>query len=91
MSAAKHTSEPWELCQRGDYSDFDGQCRVIVSDDRRLAVVHVSDEETDANAQLMVSAPKLLAALRMVCDSGVELADPIERAVLDAFKSAESA
>jgi hypothetical protein len=60
---AKHTPGPWELCTKGDYGDFDGNSRVIIGDDRRLAVVHVSDEETDANARLIAAAPLMLAAL----------------------------
>lgn len=32
---------------------------------------------------------ELLAALKMVCDSGVALADPIERAMLAAIAKAE--
>lgn len=48
---SKHTKGPWELCEVGDYGDFDGLSRVIIGDDRRLAVVHVSDEETNANAK----------------------------------------
>jgi hypothetical protein len=33
---------------------------------------------------------ELLAALQMVCDSGVNLAEPIERAMLDAIAKAKS-
>lgn len=58
------TQDPWELMDRGDYDDYDGNSRVIVAGDRRIAVVLVSDEETDKNAHLIVSAPQLLEALK---------------------------
>jgi hypothetical protein len=37
----------------------------------------------------MAAAPDLLAALKMICDSGVALADPIEAAMLAAIAKAE--
>ena len=64
MSA--HTPGPWKLCAKGDYGDFKGQSRVIVGDDRRIAVVHVSnDSEDEANATLFSAAADLLKALKV--------------------------
>lgn len=66
---ASHTPGPWEACDPGDYADFDGDSRVILGDDRRIAVVHWKyephggDTECDANARLIAAAPELLAAL----------------------------
>jgi hypothetical protein len=37
---------------------------------------------------LEAAAPAMYAALQMICDSGVALADPIERAMLEALKKA---
>jgi hypothetical protein len=48
-----------------------------------------SAEATVANGLLMAAAPDLLAALKMICDSGVALADPIEAAMLAAIAKAE--
>ena len=42
----------------------------------------------EADARLCAASPDLLAALQMVCASGVSLADPIERAMLDAIAKA---
>lgn len=50
--AGKATPGPLELCERGAYGDFNGNSRVVIGDDRRLAVFQVSDEETCANAEL---------------------------------------
>lgn len=41
------------------------------------------------DTNLFTAAPDLLAALRMICDSGVALADPIEKAMLAAIAKAE--
>ncbi len=71
----KHTPAPWELCDIGDYGDFDGNSQVILGTDgfdepmlKRLAVVQVTkgDEENEANAQLIAAAPELLEALEEV-------------------------
>jgi hypothetical protein len=43
-----------------------------------------------ANMQLRAERDALLAALQMVCDSGVALADPIERAMLAAIAKVQS-
>lgn len=68
----KHTPTPWELCDRGDYTDFDGDSRVILGDiddvPRRIAVVQTDGrEESEANARLMAAAPEMLIALEGVC------------------------
>jgi len=71
----EHTPGPWELADIGDYSDFDGNSRVVLGDDRRIAVVKVTPgsalfAESDANARLIAAAPDLLAALEaMVRDA----------------------
>ncbi|MES2783802.1 MAG: hypothetical protein V4657_13490 [Pseudomonadota bacterium] len=64
--SALHTPAPWEASDPGDYSDFDGQSRVILGDDMRIAVVHWNDTHNqamcDANACLIAAAPALLLA-----------------------------
>ena len=52
---------------------------------------NISGPEARANAALIAAAPDLLAALQAVCDSGVMLAEPLERAMLDALKKAQAA
>jgi len=72
----KHTEGPWELCEKGDYGDFEGNSRVICGDDMRLAVVHAggpNDEENKANAELMHAAPELLATLRLMCKTAQDI------------------
>ena len=63
MTELKHTPAPWEACNVGDYSDYDGLCRVILGDDLRIAVVLGDHDESEANARLIAAAPDLLAAL----------------------------
>lgn len=61
--------------------------RVFDSEDNFFA-----EADDVAGAETIVRAcnahDALVAALRTVCDSGVQLAEPIERAVLDALKLA---
>ena len=60
MTDTKFTPGPWEACDRGDYSDFDGNSRVIIGDDTRIAVVHSRGEDwQEANAHLIASATEL--------------------------------
>lgn len=63
---AIHTKGPWEACDPGDYGDFDGESRIILGDDMRIAVVHwhptLNTDMSDANARLIAAAPDLLAA-----------------------------
>jgi hypothetical protein len=33
---SKFTLGPWDLCDKGDYGDFDGNSQVILGDDMRL-------------------------------------------------------
>ena len=64
---SKHTPGPWVKCDRGDYSDFDGNSVVVLGDNScvRVAVVHHNgSDEHDANANLFFAAPKLLAELK---------------------------
>lgn len=60
------TPGPWEACDPGDYGDFDGESRVVLGNDMRIAVVHWHDgdcrAENDANANLIAAAPKLYEA-----------------------------
>ena len=76
--AALATPGPWEACDRGDYGDFDGDSRVILGDDMRVAVVQTDGrDETEANADLIVelrnNLPTIIAALkaRRVDEGGV--------------------
>lgn len=61
------TSGPWEACDPGDYGDFDGDSRVILGNDMRIAVVHWHDgdcrAENDANANLIAAAPELYSVV----------------------------
>ena len=61
---SKHTPGPWKAAELFDYADFDGMSRVIIGDDRRIAVVqHKGDEEDEANTVLIEAAPDMLKAL----------------------------
>lgn len=65
----EHTPGPWKRCERGDYSDFDGNSVVIVgrNDCCRVAVVHhEGHEEDEANARLISAAPELIETLREI-------------------------
>ena len=58
----------WKAAEQGDYGDFDGNSRVILGDDMRLAVVHWSNADDDAVAEFIAAAnpatiKRLLAAL----------------------------
>ena len=62
--SASHTKGPWEASDRGDYDDFDGDSRVVLGDDIRVAVVHDrGTQEAEANARLIAAAPDMLEAL----------------------------
>ncbi len=61
-STAAPTPGPWEACERGAYSDFDGNSRVILGSDRRIAVVqHSGTPEDEANTLLIAAAPETAA------------------------------
>ena len=67
MSEMKHTPGPWSASEHGDYSDYDGRCIVILGDDDTIkvcAVIGDDDEETNATARLIESAPELLDGLK---------------------------
>lgn len=69
----KHTPGPWVACGYGDYSDYDGKCRVVLGEggDIRTAVVLGFDTpENEANARLIAAAPDLLEALQDILDTG---------------------
>jgi hypothetical protein len=63
----KHTPGPWSLADRGDYNDLDAESRVVFGRGKRLAVVHhPGDQESEANCNLIATAPELLAALKEI-------------------------
>lgn len=69
MDTTRATPRPWELCERGAYTDFEGNSRVIIGDNMRIAVVQTDGrQETEANAALIIRAinahDDMLAALR---------------------------
>ena len=82
MSEEKHTPGPWQACDVGDYSDYDGRCRVILGDELRIAVILGDHDESAANARLMAAAPDLLASLEEACDplSGYLYGPALDRA-----------
>ena len=62
--SAKFTRGPWYAAELGAYFDYDGDCRVIIGDDRRVAVCqHHGSVEDEANAALIAAAPDLYEAL----------------------------
>lgn len=67
MEKLKHTPGPWEACERGDYSDFNGDSQVILSDDKRICVIHSYNPEGEANARLISAAPEMLEELINFC------------------------
>jgi len=54
-----------------------------------MATQQPSPEETEANIDLIAAAPTMLDALLAICDSGVALAEPLERVLLDAIAKAK--
>ena len=65
MAETKHTPGPYEAADRGDYRDFHGNCRVILGDDKRIAIVfHNGTEEEEATTNLFVAAPEMYEALK---------------------------
>jgi len=82
---SEHTPGPWEtskdavpvgITQITVYEESSGQ---------RVATAF----QNEANARLIAAAPELLEVLRMICDAGIALADPIESAMLAAIAKAE--
>ena len=62
----KFTKGDWEAADRGDYGDFAGASRVILADEKRIAVIHHDgSEEAEANTKIMTAAGKLVKALRL--------------------------
>ncbi len=53
---------PWIACDLGDYGDYDGNCRVILADDKRIAVVLGKTDQDASNAAVIAAAHDLLAA-----------------------------
>ena len=63
----KYTPGPWIASEHGDYSDFNGNSRVILGSDMRIAAVHDDGEgEGKANARLAAAAPEMLFALEKI-------------------------
>ena len=74
---SKHLPGPWELMDIGDYGDFDGYSRVLMSEPLsgdnpvRIAAIHThGDDVSEANASLIAAAPDLYEALRDMCSTG---------------------
>ena len=84
MSEAKHTPGPWQACDVGDYSDYDGRCRVILGNDLRIAVVLGDHDESAANARLIAAAPDLLEELE-------DMVSLVEYLMNDSYDSKETA
>lgn len=63
-----HTPGAWAACEPGDYSDYDGNCIVVLGYDSsiRVAVVLGTSEESIANARLIAAASSMLNALEGV-------------------------
>ncbi len=88
------TPGPWEAADRGDYSDFDGNSRVILGDDTRIAVVHHhGTPENEANAHLIAAAPDLYRALEAVVelDAYYNIFDGLELVSEDVFAALSKA
>lgn len=92
---ATHTPGPWKFKKGAKNDDKTrGTLGEIESGGGfYLAAIWADVEElepyAEANARLMAAAPDLLAALKMLSDSGVNLAEPIESAMLAAIAKAE--
>lgn len=66
---SKHTPGPWLACAHGDYSDYDGNCIVVLGDGgsiRTAVVLGFNTDENRANAHLIAAAPDLLEAAKLV-------------------------
>lgn len=73
MTTHKHTPAPWEACERGAYTDFDGNSRVICGDDKRIAVVqHHGAVEDEANAHLIAASPRMYEYINVRAELGDE-------------------
>lgn len=80
------TPTPWEACERGDYSDYDGDCIVILGDDKRVAIVFDEDDAAlvvkavNSHAALTARIAELQASLRdtedaiLACERGGTIA-----------------
>ena len=73
---SKHTPTPWEKCEAGDYSDYDGDSIILLGDDIscRVAAVFGADEKAEANAEFIVRAVNahdaLVTALKLLVRNG---------------------
>ena len=55
MTQKHHTKAPWTASDIGDYTDFEGNSRVICGDDKRIAAVHHhGTQEDEANTNLIL-------------------------------------
>jgi len=63
------TPGPWDAIERGAYTDYDGNSRVIIGDDMRICVVHHHGKARDeANARLISAAPDMYEALKELAE-----------------------
>lgn len=79
-AALKATPGPRDLADHGDYTDYNGNCHVILSEGctRRMAIVLGGDNPRDrANAILMASAsPERILAMLDCVEALQRIADP---------------
>ena len=87
MAESKFTPGPWRVEKSETYKDT----WRITADGQRLASLGGDDgepEETQANAELMADAPRLLEVLRTLCESTVAHEEDV-RVATKAFADAE--
>lgn len=77
------TPGPWKACQIGDYTDFDGNSRVILGDDRRVAVVQArpGDFEASANADIIEFFRNHSAEIIRRLEAADRMAEALEKIV----------
>lgn len=69
MSKSQNTPGPWVAAERGDYGDYEGNSRVILGNDRRIAVVqHHGTDEDEANTHLIEAALDMHDAIDQALD-----------------------
>ena len=83
-----HTLGPWIAAERGDYSDFDGNSRIVLGEDgnkRIIVIQHDGDAEAEANTALVLAAPTLAADNAELQEVVGELVDRL-KAASDQFR-----
>jgi hypothetical protein len=74
MNKPKFSKGKWRASERGAYTDFDGNSRVISNSDKRLVVVqHHGSDEDEANTRLVENAPELFKLLSEVANQAEEI------------------